>query len=183
MNYYIDIKVLADPEFEATTLLNALFAKLHRALASHGQGEIGISFPMADKSLGEHIRLHGTQAALMRLEQAEWLKGLRDYTDVSPSLAVPAVTQHRVIKRVQAKSNVERVIRRALKRGLSSAEADVRRENMKRRTLANPYLQIKSLSTGQEFRLFIDQGQLVTEPVAGAFSAYGLSDKATVPWF
>ena len=34
MNYYWEIRVLPDPEFKETVLMNALFAKLHRALVS-----------------------------------------------------------------------------------------------------------------------------------------------------
>lgn len=34
MDHYLDIRVLPDPEFSAQTLLEALFAKLHRALVA-----------------------------------------------------------------------------------------------------------------------------------------------------
>ncbi|WP_075204014.1 type I-F CRISPR-associated endoribonuclease Cas6/Csy4, partial [Serratia marcescens] len=42
---------------------------------------------------------------------------------------------------------------------------------------------LKSLSTGQHFRLFVKQGQLQEKPTPGVFSFYGLSASATVPWF
>lgn len=183
MNYFINITVLPDPEFPESVLLNALFAKLHRALVNVGQGEIGISFPSVAKFLGNQIRLHGTNEALERLMQQPWLKGLRDYTQVSDILLVPAITKYRVVKRIQAKSNIERLLRRSIKRGLSEADAEARRAKMQEQHLKQPFLQLKSHSTGQSFRLFIEHGKLVDEPIGGGFSAYGLSVSATIPWF
>lgn len=46
-----------------------------------------------------------------------------------------------------------------------------------------PWLNLRSLSTGQSFRLFIRHGELLSAPVVGMFSTYGLSATATVPWF
>ena len=57
MDHYIDIRVQPDPEFTASQLLNALFAKLHRALGQVADGKIGISFPQVGKTLGECLRL------------------------------------------------------------------------------------------------------------------------------
>lgn len=44
-----------------------------------------------------------------------------------------------------------------------------------------PWLNLRSLSTGQSFRLFIRHGELLSAPVVGMFSTYGLSATATVP--
>lgn len=183
MNYFVNITVLPDPEFPETVLLNALFAKLHRALVNVGQGEIGVSFPSVVKFLGNQIRLHGTHAALERLMAEPWLKGLRDYTQVTDILLVPTITKYRVVKRMQAKSNIDRLLRRAIRRGLSEADAEIRRAKMQDQHLKQPFLQLRSQSTGQSFRLFIEHGKLVDEPVGGGFSAYGLSVAATIPWF
>jgi hypothetical protein len=40
---------------------------------------------------------------------------------------------------------------------------------------------MKSLSNGQLFPLFICHGELLTRPVSGTFSSYGLSQIATIP--
>jgi CRISPR-associated endonuclease Csy4 len=183
MNHYINITVLPDPEFPETVLLNALFAKLHRTLVSVGQGEIGISFPQVKKNLGNQLRLHGTAAALERFMEEPWLKGLRDYTQVSTVLLVPAITKYRVVKRVQAKSNIDRLLRRATKRGLSEDDAKTRRATFQEQHLKQPFLQLKSQSTEQNFRLFIEHSELINAPVNGFFSTYGLSSSATIPWF
>lgn len=184
MKYYIEIKVLPDQEFSSSLLMNALFAKLHRALAEAGHSEIGASFPQANKTLGDTIRLHGSQDALDRLMNVGWLKGLTDYTHATAVASVPDNCKHRVVKRVQAKSSVERMYRRSVKKGwLSAEEAETRMNAAKEQQLKLPYIQLKSGSTGQSFRLFIQQGKIVDVPVAGNFSAYALSDVATIPWF
>jgi CRISPR-associated endonuclease Csy4 len=184
MDYYIDIKVLPDPEFKETALLNALFAKLHRALVELGNGEVGVSFPAFKKTLGDHLRLHGSQAALERLMRDNWLKGMRDYTHTSDIAAVPAGAKHRIVKRLQAKSNVDRLRRRSIAKGWVTADQAIERIPLvNEQRLQKPFLQLKSCSTSQPFRLFIEHGQTQDQPLSGSFSAYGLSRDATVPWF
>jgi CRISPR-associated endonuclease Csy4 len=184
MDHYLDIKVLPDPEFVENVLMNALFAKLHRALCDVGQGEIGTSFPQADKTLGTLLRLHGSAPALDRLMAENWLKGLRDYTESSAVQRAPASGQFRVVKRVQVKSSAERLRRRSVSKGwLNEEEAitSIPFANEKRTKL--PFLALKSKSTGQPFRLFVQQGPIQGSAVAGSFSDYGLSDHATTPYF
>lgn len=184
MNNYIDIKILPDTEFTPSLLMNALFAKFHRALVEPGYGEVGVSFPQAQKTLGDTVRLHGSQGALQRLMAIGWLKGLTDYTCVTAVTAVPDNCRYRVVKRVQAKSSVERMYRRSVKKGwLTAEEAEVKMNAGKEQQLKLPFVQLKSHSSGQAFRLFIQQGKLLDTPMKGEFSAYGLSDAATVPWF
>lgn len=184
MKYYIDIKVLPDPEFSTSVLMNALFAKLHRAMIETGHGEVGISFPQAQKTLGDSIRLHGSQGALQRLMETNWLKGLTDYTCITAITTAPDNCRYRVVERVQAKSSVERMYRRSVKNGrLTAEEAEMKMFAGKEEHLKLPFVQIKSQSTGQAFRLFIRQGKLLDAPAEGGFSAYGLSGEATIPWF
>ena len=51
------------------------------------------------------------------------------------------------------------------------------------RQITLPFVQISSRSTGQRFALFIEHGQLQSQPALGRFNHYGLSTEATVPWF
>ena len=184
MGHYIDIKVLPDPEFSFSVLMNELFAKLHRALVEAGHGEIGVSFPQAQKTLGDTVRLHGSQSALQRLMAIAWLKSLTDYTCVTSITTVPDNCRYRVVKRVQAKSSVERMYRRSIKKGwLTTEEAETKINAGNEQQLKLPFVQIKSHSSGQVFRLFIQHGKLLDSPVKGKFSAYGLSDEATIHWF
>lgn len=184
MKHYIEIRLLPDTEFSPSLLMNALFAKFHRALVEAGYGVVGVSFPHVQKTLGDTVRLHGSQGALQRLMAIGWLKGLTDYTSVTAITAVPDNCRYRVVKRVQAKSSVERMYRRSVKKGwLTAEEAETRMNAGKEQQLKLPFVQLKSNSSGQVFRLFIQQGKLLDLPVEGGFSAYGLSDAATVPWF
>ncbi len=184
MDRYIEIQVLPDPEFMESTLLNALFAKLHRAMDDVGNGEIGISFPKADKNLGNTLRLHGTQEALGRLMAENWIKGLRDYTRISEIQPVPDNAKHRRVRRFQAASSVERKRRRSIKKGwLSEAEAVELIPMAAAEKSKLPFLEVKSNSNEQRFRLFIQQMPVQEMAAEGTFSNYGLSSFATVPYF
>ena len=184
MGHYIEIRILPDPEFSDSVLMNALFSKLHRALAEAGHGEIGVSFQQAQETLGDNLRLHGSESALQRLMLIPWMKGLTDYTSVSAITPVPGKCQYRIVTRLQAKSNVERLYRRSVKKGwLTTEEADKKINVSKEQHLKQPFVQLKSQSSGQAFRLFIQQGKLLDSPEEGEFSTYGLSGEATIPWF
>lgn len=184
MEHYLEIRVLPDPEFTSNLLINALFAKLHRALVEDGTGEIGISFPLVGKCLGDIIRLHGDQTALQRLMAFGWLKGLTDYTNVTGVLPIPQNCRYRVVRRLQAKSSAERLYRRSVRKGwLTTDEVGEKIKMVKEQHLKQPFVQLKSKSTGQMFRLFIHHDKILVEPTPGIFSHYGLSADATIPWF
>jgi CRISPR-associated endonuclease Csy4 len=89
-----------------------------------------------------------------------------------------------VVRRVQAQSSADRIRRRQMKRhGWTEEEARARIADSVEQQLALPYLTLRSQSTGQHFRLFIDHLPCQPAPVAGPFNAYGLSSTATIPWF
>ena len=187
MDHYIDIKLLPDPEFPATMLMNALFAKLHRGLVDHGGGDIGVSFPEVGGktlALGSQLRLHGNATSLGLLMQNGWTQGMHDHITLIEPRPVPADVKHRVVRRVQAKSNPERLRRRLMSRkrvGAEDALAAIPDSSAERLTL--PYLEMSSRTTGQRFRLFIEHLAPQAVAVSGNFSAYGLSNTTTVPWF
>ncbi len=187
MDSYIELQLLPDPEFPANMLMNALFAKVHRGLVSGGQGRVGISFPDVEQKsigLGGRLRLHGMVADLEYLMSENWLKGMRDHLSCGQITLVPATSNHRVVRRVQAKSSPERERRRLVARkGISADVAMQVIPDSAAEMLSLPYLLLASQSTQQQFRLFVEHLPVQTEPVQGAFSAYGLSSVATVPWF
>ncbi|MGV2442369.1 type I-F CRISPR-associated endoribonuclease Cas6/Csy4, partial [Bacillus atrophaeus ATCC 9372] len=83
-----------------------------------------------------------------------------------------------------AQSSPERLRRRFAKRHqLSEAEARERIPDSAAQMLKLPYLQLRSHSTGQHFRLFLQLGAAQEHPIAGTFNSYGLSQSATLPWF
>ncbi|MEZ8147728.1 type I-F CRISPR-associated endoribonuclease Cas6/Csy4 [Enterovibrio norvegicus] len=184
MDSYIDIVVLPDAEITSPALMNNLFAKLHRALVELASGDVAVSFPKYGKMLGNILRLHGTRDALDRLMVQPWLKGLRDYTSVSDISPVPDNVQgYRSTFRVQQKSP-QNIRKRAISKGwLSEEEALHKIPDSKQKRLSLPFIQIKSQSTNQEVRLFVERGELLDKPETGHFSSYGFSRTATTPWF
>lgn len=184
MNCYLDIVLLPDPELSEPIIMSELFAKLHFALVKFQNAVIGISFPNVKKVLGNCLRLHGSNEDLHKLMGNDWIYSLRDYVEVSNILPIPEQVQYRVVKRVQVKSSVERLRRRSIAKGWLTKEEAIKKISLdKEKMLKLPFVQLTSTSTGQKFRFFIQHEPLQSSPVVGSFNAYGLSNKATVPWF
>lgn len=202
MDHYVDIRIQPDAEFAPAMLMAALFTKLHKALAGGARQDIGVSFPSVQETpdtpaakpsrtgahppyrLGLLLRLHGTSGALGALLATDWLRGMRDHVLCGPAQAVPAHASYRVVNRVQAKSNPERLRRRQMRRhGLTVEQAQERIPDSAAEILDLPFLTLRSQSTGQTFRLFIHHGTLQPNAQVGTYSAYGLSAQTTVPWF
>lgn len=187
MDHYVDIEVRPDPEFPAHQLMSALYAKLHRALVAQKSMGMGVSFPGVDAQaphLGTRLRLHASLAALSALLQSDWLAGMRDHVALTPPEPLPPAVQHRAVRRVQVKSSPERLRRRLMRRhSLDEQQARQRIPDESARLAHMPFVQLRSTSTGQSFRLFIDHGPVQPGAVPGDFNAYGLSQGATIPWF
>jgi len=187
MNHYLEIRVRPDPELPAVHVMSKLLGKLHSTLAIRRSTDIGISFPRLAsdrRSLGDVLRLHGSVSALDTLLATPFMTGLHDHVQATILTLVPTRAQHRHVRRLQTKSSVERLRRRQMRRhGYSEAEALERVPESVERRLEQPYLTVRSASTGQSFPLFIEHGPLLDSPQSGSFSTYGLSLGATVPWF
>ncbi|MEA9839735.1 type I-F CRISPR-associated endoribonuclease Cas6/Csy4 [Xanthomonas campestris pv. raphani] len=188
MDHYVDLQLRPDPELAPHQLLSGLYVRLHRALVQQQRQDIGVSFPRHDArkpSLGAHLRLHGRQSALQALMASGWLQGMHDHLTASDILSAPAGAQHRQVTRVQAKSSPSRLRRRAIRRhGIDADTATQRIPDTAAEHLQLPFVVLGSRSTGQaSFPLFIRHGALLSEPRAGSFNSYGLSQEATVPWF
>lgn len=189
MDYYIDIRLRPDPDFPESMLMGALYNKLHRALFDLQAEELGVSFPghkhgVRARTLGSHLRLHGTHKRLEQLMSMDWLTGMRDHTQVSEVLEVPADAQHITVARKQFNTGSESRAKRYAKRhSISEEEARSIYAKVAARRIELPFVQVNSRSTQQRFSLFIEHGKPQEKPVAGSFSHYGLSTNATVPWF
>lgn len=185
MDHYLDLEILPDPETAPSQLMDALFTKLHIALVAQRDEDIGVSFPgVKTTGLGQRLRLHGSRTSLMALMETSWLLALRDCLQMSPVLPVPSNARFRVVSRIQAKSSPARLRRRQMRRhGMDEAKAHDQIPESAAERLSLPYIHIKSQSTGQSFRLFVQHGPLVDKPVLGTFGKYGLSPTATISWF
>ena len=189
MDHYIDIRLRPDPDFKPVVLMEALYNKLHRALFDLQATDLGVSFPdhkqgVRERKLGDHLRLHGAQTRLEQLMATEWLTGMRDHTQVSELLAVPANAQHFNVARKQFNTgSPSRAKRYAKRHGISVGEAQQIYAKLAERRIELPFVQINSRSTQQRFSLFIEHGKPAASATEGTFSHYGLSPNATVPWF
>ncbi len=187
MDSYTDFRLAPDPEFTTPTLMNALFAKLHRAIASLNGIQVGVSFPdhqAKPPSLGGCLRVHGGADHLARLMSQDWLCAMRDYLVAGKISSTPVDALHCRVRRVQPKSSAQRLRRRYMKRHNVSEEEAIRcfPAQVEQR-VDLPFLRLKSQSTHQSFRLFIAHSEPIEEAFMGTFNTYGFSAQATVPWF
>jgi len=195
MNYYVDIKLLTDTEITLGFVWKKLYAQIHLALVEvrneNNLVSIGLAFPnySNDRFLGDTLRIFApSKEALERLDVGRWVGKLLDYLTLSEIQEVPStVTEFVTFRRKQFKTNPERLARRQAKRkGISYEEALKHYEDFdeeaRRKKNRLPYINVKSLSSNREMKLFISRSE-VKEENSGLFSTYGLSNKSTVPWF
>lgn len=184
MTHYQEIKLIPTSEFNANIVMNSLYDLLHKALVVMEASDVAVSFPdIGSYGLGRRIRLHAIPARLQTLTGHIAESGVRDHLKIGAMLEVPNTVEFMTVRRVQCKSNVERLRRRYIKRhGVSELEVQSIIPEKSAQRLNLPYATLLSRSTGQKFRLFIEQKKVST-PVCGRFNSYGLSDHATVPMF
>jgi len=198
MNYYVDIKLLTDTDINLGFLWKKLYAQIHLALVEvkdeQNMVSIGVSFPTysKDRFLGDTLRVFSpTKEELESLNLEEWLSRLEGYLFVGEIKEVPSSVTFVTFGRKQFKSNSEirRLAKRYAKREgveyeealkcFESAEEKYRKEREKNRL---PYVNIKSLSTNNDMKMFIVKKSCDIQK-KGLFSTYGLSNSSTVPWF
>ena len=205
MKYYLDITLLPDAEANLGFLWHKVYQQIHIALVENKTGEnqsaIAVSIPHYgngngnkddDKSfpLGNKLRLLAqTEDQLQKLDVTKWLSRLTDYCHYTSIKEVPAsVDKFAYLTRKQFKTSVERLARRRAKRKNESYEKALQYfEGFNEQQTKLPFLNMKSLSKGNDFKLFIEQN-IVEQSQEGSFTCYGLSPneiekQATVPWF
>jgi CRISPR-associated endonuclease Csy4 len=75
-------------------------------------------------------------------------------------------------------------LQRLIKRGSIAQEEIINyKTKMHSSGLSQPYLELVSGSNGQKHRRYIEFGEILENPVNGLFDSFGLSKKATIPWF
>lgn len=183
MDYYIDVLLKPDAEMRENELLNKVYTKLHKALFNLQAKDIAASFPNYKIKLGDILRIHSSKQQLEQLQYQNWLGGLSGYCNISPISEIPKLVSYRTVSRKQVKMSSAK-LRRLIKRGsISDSEVKSYKAKMFSQGLDNPYLELESTSNGNKYRCFIDFGELQNEPVDGTFDLFGLSRKATIPWF
>ncbi len=199
MKYFLDITLLPDAEITLGFIWFKVYQQVHIALAENknddNQSDIALSFPQyfeKDKTfpLGNKLRLFSpTQAGLENLAISTWLKRFVDHTHVTSIKAVPEViTEYACFSRQQFTTNLSRLAKRRAKRHKETFEQALQYyadfEDTKTKL---PFINIKSLSKGEQFKLFIDC-ELGKQENTADFTCYGLSARepskqSTVPWF
>ena len=192
MKYYIDITLIPYPEASLYFLWQKVYQQIHFALVEvqeKGKVNVGVAFPEYDNHklhLGNRLRLFAEKKRyLMRLNLDFFLDGLTDYIQISETKHVPEkITGHVFFKRVQTKSNNERLARRRAKRkGISYLQALADLNEREETFIKTPFIQMKSHSSGQTYRLMISRQQTDIVPTTYEFSTYGLSNITPVPIF
>lgn len=185
--HYLDLKILPDPEIGNAELLGALYNRLHQAFVQFKIDTIGVSFPQystAPLAIGNILRLHSTEEMLEKFMEQEWMKGMREHVQLSAICPAPDHAQHRTLQRKQFKTNVERLRRRRMRRkGETAEQAAAAIPASVERKPNLPFVHLSSGSTGHNFFLHLELGPPQAAPTSGTFSSYGLSEKATIPWF
>jgi CRISPR-associated endonuclease Csy4 len=196
MKFYIELTLIDNSELGVYDIWSKLYTQLHLAMVemqdSNKHVPVGVSFPEykivenKDKKfamLGSKLRLFAKdEAILAQLNLNKWLERLTDYVHIKSMSVVPEkATSHLIVNRYREPRNPEALARRFAKRhSISVEEALNRLKDYKQEFGVLPYIQLKSLTGGENFNLFISQ-KVVDKEKVGAFSTYGLSSETTVP--
>ncbi|XID74143.1 type I-F CRISPR-associated endoribonuclease Cas6/Csy4 [Alkanindiges sp. WGS2144] len=196
MAFYIELTLLPQEDAPTYFLWSKLYQQLHLALAEIKNADdkvsIGVSFPQYQFNpekkigfLGTKLRLFSqTENELDQLNIKKWLERLTDYVHITSIRPVPEekITGYACFKRKQPKTNAERLARHRVKRGdIDFDEALSRYQNVVT-TSDLPFIQLKSLTSAQPFKLFIEK-QPAEQSASQVFSTYGLSSESSVPEF
>lgn len=197
MNYYIELTVMDSPELTSYQIWSKLYTQLHLAFVEQqdddGKIAYGVAFPQyrlkPEKQigfLGFKVRIFAqTEQALQALNVAKWLERLTDYVHITSIRPVPVdkitgyAQYYRVIPRM---SLDERILHQAKRHHVSTDVARERLKDYQTEKNIEPFIQLKSQSTGHDFALYIGKN-MAEQAQAGTFGSYGLSRLATVPEF
>lgn len=189
MKYYIDIKLLSDADIGLGFLWKKVYQQMHLALVEAKNENIALSFPNYAKirfPMGDKIRVFAsTSKELESLNLGGWLDKLHDYCLIQSIKETPSVDKYVSFTRKQVKyydDVLKRATHQAKRRGISIEDALKHFEGYTEKKNKLPFIQVKSLSTNSELKLFIEKKEK-SEKIKGTFNTFGLSKTATVPHF
>lgn len=192
MNVYMDITLLSCADIGHNFLLEKVYRQIHLGLVewqnADGLSAIGLAFPEynAEKhQLGSKLRLfYPDRKTFEDFNAQKWLSRLTDYIHLTNIRDVPDnMTNYKRYKRQQSKSSKERIARRRAKRsGIEFEEALKQLYSCKATFLKAPFINVSSVSSGHNFRLFVIE-ESCRELINEGFSCYGLSTKSSLPDF
>lgn len=158
MKYYQEITLIPDAEIPPDFLWTKVYAQIHLAFADRENIDhkqiYGVSFPeYADESMGEKARVFAPEEAdLKKLDLKKALRRLSDYVHITSIREVPESKVKGYVKfaRYQPDSSIARKARRYAKRHPEVTEkAAFKMLKQREEKYDLPFIQLKSLSTGQ----------------------------------
>ncbi len=196
--HYFELKDIPQEDRTQSQVMGDMMQILHRHLpvynnSKHQDNQIALSFPAYRRhgTLGGIIRVHGGKKHLFALHDS--LTPLTGYALVGSVLETPVnIKGYATFSRKQYKGAAAarrmkaRYTRRKDKAWTSELASAIVKKYSSHDFL--PFVEIKSASTGQTMRLYIEKKE-VTKKVCGFFTGYGLSKPtkdtplATVPIF
>ena len=191
MKYYQELELIPQDEVNLHFLWSKVFQQIHLGLVEmqdeQGRIPIGVSFPEYGngEKLGGKLRLFANdETILSQFNVTKWLSRLSDYVHCTGIRPVPEkIMGCAIYQREHAKTSNERLARRYAKRhNMDYDTALMRYSGMAYKTLATPFIRLKSLSGDQVFCLWIKKTG-VAELSGTTFSSYGLSAVSSVPEF
>ncbi len=195
MKHYVDITLLPSADITLYFLWEKVYQQVHLALVESQQTHkntcitIGVAFPeyaIEPLHLGKKLRLFAASAdALADLNITQWLVRLQDYVHITSIRNVPTkIDGYAYFKRLQPKSNNERLARRKAKRNaMSKEEATAYFAKRKEVYTRAPFIRINSHSSSKRYRVFILRVDSKSLKAGKCFSSYGLSSTSAVPIF
>ncbi|MBE0471094.1 MAG: type I-F CRISPR-associated endoribonuclease Cas6/Csy4 [Methyloprofundus sp.] len=183
MKYYQEITLLPSPEVSINFLWQKLYQPLHLLMVetkSQSATEwLRVSFPQYTQSfLGEKLRVFAeTEAVLQKMDFKKKFRNYDDYLHITEIRQTPeSINGLIMFKRYQPKQNSQSHAARLAKRhGLKVDEA-FKLLNAKP-PLQLPFINLKSLSTKQDYRLRIQKQSIdSSQQQEITYNAYGLNN-------
>ncbi len=195
MKFYLEITLLPNPEVGVNFLWSKVFQQIHLGLVEmqddQGKVPVGLSFPeyvIGDKYsiLGSKLRLFANdEAVLKQFDTAKWLARLSDYVHCTSIQPVPEkIIGYAIYQREQPKTNPERLARRYARRhNVDYQNALTIYSKRNYQSINSPFIRLKSLSSDNNFCLWIKKIPVDIQASTSEFSSYGLSSVSSVPEF
>ena len=195
MKYYIEMTLIDNPEINLFNLWSKVFQQIHLGLVEiqddQGHVPIGLSFPeyvIGDKYslLGSKLRLFANDEAILKqFDAVKWLASLSDYVHCTSIRPVPEkLIGYAIYQREQLKTNPERLARRYARRHDMDYEIALTLYSKRNyQTINSPFIRLKSLSSDNNFCMWVKKVPKDFQSSTTHFSTYGLSSISTVPEF
>jgi CRISPR-associated endonuclease Csy4 len=199
MKHYIDITLLPSDDIGMHFLWSKVMMQVHLALVEiqdiDNKTSVAVSFPdykeqSANLSafMGKKMRLFAMQPSdLEDLNINKWLNRLDDYVHIKAINDVPNhIKSYESFNRVTKAGSADKHIRRRMMRNnetLIQAELFYNGYVMDKGVKALPFIKMKSLGGGNEFKMSIRRKSAVLDNVKYSFSTYGFNRHAALPKF